>query len=41
MASLYPQVLGNKTYEQQYQAKVLASLEKRAKELGYKLVPTN
>jgi transposase len=33
--------VGENYYEQQYQAKVLASLEKRAKELGYKLVPTN
>jgi transposase len=33
--------LGENYYEQQYQAKVLASLEKRAGELGYKLVPAN
>jgi hypothetical protein len=33
--------VGENYYEQQYQARVLSSLEKRAGELGYKLVSIN
>ncbi|NGX59794.1 MAG: hypothetical protein KR126chlam3_00951 [Chlamydiae bacterium] len=33
--------VGENYYEQQHQARVVANLEKRAKELGYNVIPIN